>query len=305
MGQVMPCVVIEQGKMGVLETLGKYSRNLNPGLNCVVPCFQNLHYVYDMRQSQIKIDVSTKTHDNVFCNVEIAIFYNLKANEVQAFAYHIQEFRDMIESVVMDQVRSILCKVTLDESFETKQEITSIIKDSLDANFGGFGLNFTSVIVNDIVPDKNVREAMNEINRQARLRVAVESEADAKKTQLIKAAEAEAEAKKLSGIGLAEQRKAIVDGLTSSISNFVENVDINPQQVMQIVMMNQYFDTLKELGANQKSSCVFVPNNPDHSDQINQQIISASLINPPPKFKHRGGPSSRPSPLSTLNAVQG
>ena len=142
---------------------------------------------------------------------------------------------------------------------------------------------------------------MNEINRQARLRIAVESESEAKKMQLIKAAEAEAEAKKLSGIGLAEQRKAIVDGLTSSISNFVDHVDINPQQVMQIIMMNQYFDTLKELGANSKSTCVFVPNSPESKEELNSQIVSSSLINNEKRMIKQEVPNTHQ--MSTLNTI--
>ena len=103
MGNCFPCVVIDQGRMGILETLGKYSRILRPGLNCIIPCVQNVRYQYDMRQTQMKIEVSTKTHDNVFCDVEIGIFYGLKPAEVNDFAYQISDFKTQVESVVQDQ----------------------------------------------------------------------------------------------------------------------------------------------------------------------------------------------------------
>ena len=71
----------------------------------------------------------------------------------------------------------------------------------------------------------------------------------------MKAAEAEAQSKALQGKGIADQRKAIVDGLRESVADFQEGVPgTTAQDVMNLVLMTQYFDTLKEIGSASKSN---------------------------------------------------
>ena len=67
----------------------------------------------------------------------------------------------------------------------------------------------------------------------------------------MKAAEAEAEARYLSGLGVARQRKAIVSGLQESVGSFSDEVEgATPKDVMDILVLTQYFDTLGAVGAN-------------------------------------------------------
>ena len=79
-------------------------------------------------------------------------------------------------------------------------------------------------LVTDIVPDHTVRNAMNEINTAARLRVSALEKAEARKIQVVTAASAEAEAKFLQGQGVARQRQAIVNGLRESVLDFNSDV---------------------------------------------------------------------------------
>jgi regulator of protease activity HflC (stomatin/prohibitin superfamily) len=74
-------------------------------------------------------------------------------------------------------------------------------------------------------PDQRVKAAMNEINSSKRLKYSVAERAEGDKILQVKAAEAEAEAKYLSGVGVAKQRKAIVDGLRTSIVEFADHVE--------------------------------------------------------------------------------
>ncbi len=92
---------------------------------------------------------------------------------------------------------------------------------------------------------------MNEINASKRLKEAASHQAEADKIRQVKAAEADAEARYLSGLGVARQRKAIVSGLQMSVSEFSEEVSgAKPKDVMDILLLSQYFDTLSSVGAN-------------------------------------------------------
>lgn len=115
----------------------------------------------------------------------------------------------------------------------------------------------------------------------ARLRLAANEKAEAEKILQIKRAEGEAESKYLSGLGIARQRQAIVDGLRDSVLAFSENVPgTTPKDVMDMVLVTQYFDTMKEIGASSKSSSVFIPHGPgavrDVATQIREGLLQAS-----------------------------
>ena len=72
--------------------------------------------------------------------------------------------------------------------------------------------------------------------------------------------EAEAESKYLSGVGVARQRKAIVDGLKGSIAGFTSNVGgTSPKDVVDLLLITQYFDMLKEVGNHPSKSTGFLP----------------------------------------------
>ena len=89
---------------------------------------------------------------------------------------------------------------------------------------------------------------MNEINVAQRKRVAAQELAEADKIKIVTAAEAEAEKDRLHGVGIAQQRKAIVDGLAESIAELKEaNVGMSEEQIMSILLTNQYLDTLNTL----------------------------------------------------------
>merc|ERR1712072_1590504 len=131
------------------------------------------------------------------------------------------------------------------------------IKDHLSDFMQKYGFETKQVLVTDIVPDAKNRRAMNEINVNQRLRVAKQERAEADKILAVKRAEADAESKYLMGIGVAAQRRALVDGLKSSVMDFSNSVDgMGPKDVLELVLVTQYFDTLKEIaGTGRRARC--------------------------------------------------
>ncbi|XP_026419456.1 hypersensitive-induced reaction 1 protein-like [Papaver somniferum] len=103
----------------------------------------------------------------------------------------------------------------------------------------------------DIIPSQNLVSA-------SRLRLAATEKAKGEKILQIKRAEGKAESKYLSGLGIARQHQAIVDGLRDNVIGFSVNVPgTNAKDVTDMVLVTQYFDTMKEIGAASKSSAMF------------------------------------------------
>jgi regulator of protease activity HflC (stomatin/prohibitin superfamily) len=139
----------------------------------------------------------------------------------------------------------------LDEAFASKRDIASATMEQLESVMKEYGYEILNTLVTDLSPDARVKASMNEINASKRLKEAASHKAEADKVQQVKAAEADAEARYLSGLGVARQRKAIVQGLQASIADFSSSVDgVTSKDVMDILVLTQYFDTLGAVGAN-------------------------------------------------------
>ncbi len=88
----------------------------------------------------------------------------------------------------------------------------------------------------------------------------------------------EAEAKYLSGVGVEHQRQAIVDGLRESVLAFSDNVPgTTPKEVMDMVLVTQYFDTMKEIDTSSRNSTVFIPHGPGAVRDVAEQIRNGLL----------------------------
>ncbi|KAF5199847.1 Hypersensitive-induced response protein [Thalictrum thalictroides] len=169
-------------------------------------------------------------------------------------------------------------KLDLDSTFEQKNDIAKAVEDELEKAMSLYGYEIVQTLIVDIEPDEHVKRAMNEINAAARMRAAANEKAEAEKILQIKRAEGEAESKYLAGVGIARQRQAIVDGLRDSVLAFSSNVPgTSSKDVMDMVLITQYFDTMKEIGASSKSSSVFIPHGPGAVKDIASQIREGLL----------------------------
>merc|ERR1712151_385651 len=121
-----------------------------------------------------------------------------------------------------------------------------------------------------------VANAMNAINTQKRLREAALMAAEAEKVKIVKAAEAAADAQHLQGQGIARQRAAIIEGLKDSITHGTGET-LTSEKVSELLLVTQYFETLRDVGASSQANVVFVPNGPGGVSDIASQIRSGVL----------------------------
>jgi regulator of protease activity HflC (stomatin/prohibitin superfamily) len=224
------------------------------------------------------VQVETKTQDNVFVQIPVSIQYKIIPEGVEAAFYKLSDPVKQIESMVYNVVLGHVPKMKLDDTFLNQADIASDLRDNLDASMKEYGYSIVKVLISDIVPDQKVKAAMNDINAAQREREATVSRAETNKMLLVKQAEAEAESKRLQGEGIANQRKAIITGLKDSVEDFAKTVPgSTPQDVMQLVLMTQYFDTLKDIAANDHSNTILIPHTPNTLTDLFSQIRNAII----------------------------
>jgi regulator of protease activity HflC (stomatin/prohibitin superfamily) len=286
---------VETAQVAIVQRLGKFARVAGPGLNWKTPYLESVVRRLSMKVQQFDVQVETKTQDNVFVQIPVSIQYKVIPEGVEAAFYKLSDPVKQIESMVYNVVLGHVPKMKLDDTFLNQADIASDLRDNLDASMKEYGYSIVKVLISDIVPDQKVKAAMNDINAAQREREATVSRAETNKMLLVKQAEAEAESKRLQGEGIANQRKAIIAGLKDSVEDFARTVPgSTPQDVMQLVLMTQYFDTLKEIAANDHSNAILIPHTPNTLTDLFGQIRNA-LVTGVELTNH---PSISPAPTS-------
>ncbi|THU59586.1 hypothetical protein C4D60_Mb07t03650 [Musa balbisiana] len=256
MGQALGCVQVDQSTVAVRETFGKFDEILNPGCHFLPWCIgRQIAGYLSLRVQQLDVRCETKTKDNVFVTVVASVQYRALAEKASDAFYRLSNTREQIQSYVFDVIRASVPKLNLDDTFEQKNDIAKAVEDELE----------------------------KAVHASARLRMAANEKAEAEKILQIKRAEGDAESKYLAGLGIARQRQAIVDGLRDSVLAFSVNVPgTTAKDVMDMVLVTQYFDTMKEIGASSKSSSVFIPHGPgavrDIATQIRDGLLQANTL---------------------------
>jgi regulator of protease activity HflC (stomatin/prohibitin superfamily) len=286
--------LVQEKTAKIVTRLGRFVRIGRPGLNFKLPFIEGIAGVVNLRIQQLDVKVETKTSDNVFVHVKVSVQFHVLGNKIFDAFYKLDNPDTQIESYVFDVIRARVPLLKLDHVFENKDDLAIAVKEGLDEAMDEYGYNIVKALVTDIDPDEKVKRAMNEINAAQRQRVAAEEKGEAERILKVKAAQAEAESKKLQGRGIADQRKAIIDGLRNSMSDLKEAMDgATSQEAMLLILLTQYFDMLKELGAESQVNTVMLPHSPGGLNDLTQQIISAMAVGQNLTYGAGGGAGSR------------
>lgn len=266
--------VVRQQSVAIIERFGKYQKVANSGIHIRLPFgIDSIAARIQLRLLQSDIVVETKTKDNVFVMMNVATQYRVNEQSVTDAYYKLIRPESQIKSYIEDALRSSVPKLTLDELFEKKDEIALEVQHQVAEEMTTYGYIIVKTLITKVEPDAEVKQSMNEINAAQRKRVAAQELAEADKIKIVTAAEAEKD--RLHGVGIAQQRKAIVDGLAESITELKEaNVGMTEEQIMSILLTNQYLDTLNTF-ASKGNQTIFLPNTPNGVDDIRTQILSA------------------------------
>jgi regulator of protease activity HflC (stomatin/prohibitin superfamily) len=269
---------VSTAQVAVITRFGKFLRVAEAGLNWKRPFFDSVAAIVSLRVNQITLTVETKTRDNVFVTIPISVQNRVRPEKVYDAYYKLADPQAQIKSYVEQVILGHVPGMTLDEVFASQSSIAAAVKHELDTDMTGFGYEIVNVLVTDIVPDEKVKSAMNDINAAQREQVAATARGEAEKILVVKKAEAEAESKALQGQGIANQRRAIIEGLQLSIEQFQKVVEgASAKEVMQLVMVTQYFDTLKSIGESGRTNTLFLSHSPGAVKEVGEQILESML----------------------------
>src|SRR6202050_4034632 len=263
----------------VVQRMGKFQRVAGAGINFKLPWLDQIAARIDLRVQQLALDVETKTKDNVFVKIPVSVQYHVIPHHVYEAFYKLANPKQQISSYVFNVILGHVPKMILDDAFLQQSDIAIAIKAGLDDVMKTYGYPIDQALVTDIEPDEKVKAAMNDINAAQREQVAATARGEAEKILKVKQAEAEAQSKALQGQGIANQRKAIIEGLKDSVEAFSKAVEgSTPKDVMMLVLLTQYLDTMKEIGCNDRSNTILMSHSPGAVSDLYRQMQDAVMI---------------------------
>lgn len=272
-------VIVKEQTSLVIERLGKFNRIANPGITFIIPFIDKKAGSLNLRLQQLDVEIETKTKDDVFVHLQVSVQYQVSKTKIKEAYYSLDNPRNQIASYVFDDVRAEVPKLELDDVFARKEDIAIAVQQNIAESMNDYGYLIVKALITDINPDAKVKESMNRINAAKREKEAAFEEGEAKKIKIIKEAEAEAESKRLSGEGIAKQRLEIVRGFKESVEDFKKSMNnVTHEEIMQFVLMTQYFDTIKDIGANSKNSSILIPHSPGGMKEVRDQIILGTYV---------------------------
>ena len=265
---------VQHQTVAIIERFGKFLKISDAGLHFRAPFgIDRIAKRINLRVQQTDIEIETKTKDNVFVVLSLAVQYKVDSKKVFDAFYKLSTPSAQIKSYVEDAIRSSLPKYTLDESYEKKDDIARDVFDTVSIEMSEYGYVIIKTLITCIEPDEAVKNSMNAINASQRQKCAAQELANADKIKIVTAAEADAEKDRLHGEGIANQRKAIVDGLSESF-NELKTSGLSEKDIMSILLTEQYLDALHSF-AKYGNQVIFLPASANGAEDIRAQILSS------------------------------
>lgn len=110
-----------------------------------------------LRIQQLDVMCETKTKDNVFVKVNVAVQYRILVDNAYDAYYRLTDPRNQIQSYVFDVVRSTVPKMELDEAFQAKEEVAEAVLAQLRDVMADYGYEIKQTLVTDLSPDARVK----------------------------------------------------------------------------------------------------------------------------------------------------
>ena len=153
--------VTSGGRSRLVERLGKFDRELQPGLSLVLPVVEKVVSHESLKERVLDIPPQQCiTRDNVSIEVDAVVYWQLLEHS-RAY-YAVDNLQAAMVNLVLTQIRAEMGKLDLDQTFTTRSEVNELLLRELDQATDPWGVKVTRVEMRDIVPSAGVQQAMEQ-----------------------------------------------------------------------------------------------------------------------------------------------
>jgi regulator of protease activity HflC (stomatin/prohibitin superfamily) len=246
--------MVNQGNAALVERLGRYHRQLNPGLSFIVPIIDQIVMENTTREQLLDIKPQNViTKDGIYLEVDAILYWRIQ--DIKKSFYAIDDLEQSLANIATTTLRENIAQNSLKDTNMSRAEMDKIILVELNSITFSWGVETIRLDIQSITPPETVRKSMEE-----------QQNAQIKKQAVILAAEGEEEAAERRATGT----KRSIEIISEALRSHPESKDI-----LRYLVAQNYVDASQKLGESNNAKIVFV--DPANSTEMFQELISDSV----------------------------
>jgi len=288
--------IIPQARVGIVQRLGRYHRTAESGLTFVIPLVDRMLPKTDLREQVVSFQPQAViTNDNVGIQISTVVYYRIV--DPRAAEYEVANLRVALEQITQTTLRNVIGNLTLDRTLVSRDEINAKLRTVLDEVTERWGVRITRVEIKEIIPPRDIQQAMEKQMQAERDRRAAILKAEGEKRSAILKAEGEKESAILRAEG--ERRSAVLRAegeaeayrkvqqaqieMAAALFARLHESDLSPEALRYL-----YLRTLPELARGEANKLFVVP-----SELQELAGVASVLAGGAARDSSRGGPPPR------------
>ena len=257
--------VVPQGSNWTVETFGRYTRTLSPGLHILIPVMERVGTKMNMKEQVMDIpsqDIITR--DNAMVRVDGVAFYQV-LNAAKA-SYEVNMLEMSIINLTMTNIRTVMGSMDLDELLSNRDKINTRLLQVVDAATEAWGIKVTRIEIKDIEPPRDLIDSMARQMKAEREKRAQILEAEGMRAAAILKAEGgkqavvlEAEGRKEAAFRDAEARERSAQAEAEATRMVSAAIAAGNVQAINYFVANNYVKALESLAKAPNSKIIMMP----------------------------------------------
>ena len=190
---------VNQGEVGLVENLGKFNKQVGPGITFLIPGVQTIRRV-DIREQVITVpEQQIITRDNVGMAVDGIIYVQI--TEAQKAQYEISNVFLAVVNLAQTNLRNVLGTMSLDDTLSNRDSINIRLLEALDRETAKWGIKVLRVEIKKLEPPRDIQDSMSKQMKAEREKRAQILEAEGYRQALVEKSEGDKQSKILQAEG--------------------------------------------------------------------------------------------------------